>query len=83
MLMDGTVLRCEPRRRDRLRRAGRSRCRRRPSTPAGYRLAPGMDWVDLFVRGEGTLGVITEARVETAAGSRRTLFAGVIFFAER
>jgi FAD/FMN-containing dehydrogenase len=46
---------------------------------AGYFLRPGMDWVDLFVGSEGTLGVVTEAglllRRQPAA-----LLAGVVFF---
>ena len=46
---------------------------------AGYRLAPGMDWVDLFIGSEGTLGVISEAELKLlpAPGD---LLAGVIFF---
>src|SRR5262249_11849595 len=46
---------------------------------AGYRLSPGMDFVDLFVGSEGTLGVVTEAELQfiTAPGE---ILAGVIFF---
>ena len=29
----------------------------------GYRLSPGMDWIDLLVGSEGTLAVITEAEL--------------------
>jgi FAD/FMN-containing dehydrogenase len=47
---------------------------------AGYRLSPGMDWVDLFCGSEGTLGVTLEAEV-TLLPIPKDLFAGVIFFA--
>jgi len=47
---------------------------------AGYRLWPGMDWVDLFCGSEGTLGVILEAEVGLLP-IPSDLFAGVIFFA--
>ncbi|HTS30720.1 MAG TPA: FAD-binding oxidoreductase [Bryobacteraceae bacterium] len=47
---------------------------------AGYLLRPGMDWVDLFVGSEGTLGVVTEARL-LLAPMPRSVFGGVIFFA--
>ena len=46
---------------------------------AGYLLRPGMDWVDLFVGSEGTLGVITEARVGLLPAPPAVL-AGVVFF---
>jgi FAD/FMN-containing dehydrogenase len=46
---------------------------------AGYRLAPGMDWVDLFCGSEGTLGVTLEAEVALLP-IPADLFAGVIFF---
>ena len=46
---------------------------------AGYRLAPGMDWVDLFCGSEGTLGVTLEAEVALLA-TPSELFSGVIFF---
>ena len=38
-----------------------------PSTTkntAGYPLAPGMDWVDLIIGSEGTLGVVVEAELQ-------------------
>ncbi len=46
---------------------------------AGYRLTPGMDWVDLFTGSEGTLGVITEAELLLLPAPGE-LIAGVIFF---
>ena len=46
---------------------------------AGYKLGPGMDWVDLFCGSEGTLGVILEAEVELLP-LQKELFAGVVFF---
>jgi FAD/FMN-containing dehydrogenase len=48
-------------------------------TTAGYRLSPGMDWVDLFCGSEGTLGVTLEAEVALLPIPAE-LFAGVIFF---
>ena len=47
---------------------------------AGYLLRTGMDWVDLFVGSEGTLGVIAEARVGLLPAPPAVL-AGVVFFA--
>ena len=46
---------------------------------AGYQLAPGMEWVDLFCGSEGTLGVVLEAEVALLPIPKE-LFAGVIFF---
>ena len=46
---------------------------------AGYLLRPGMDWVDLFVGSEGTLGVVTEAQLRLLPNPPAVL-AGVIFF---
>jgi FAD/FMN-containing dehydrogenase len=46
---------------------------------AGYRLAPGMDYVDLFVGSEGTLGVVTEAELELLPAPGEIL-GGVVFF---
>jgi FAD/FMN-containing dehydrogenase len=46
---------------------------------AGYRLAPGMDFVDLFIGSEGTLGVITQAELKLLPAPGE-LISGVIFF---
>jgi FAD/FMN-containing dehydrogenase len=48
-------------------------------TTTGYRLSPGMDWVDLFCGSEGTLGVVLEAEVALLPVPKE-IFAGVIFF---
>jgi FAD/FMN-containing dehydrogenase len=45
---------------------------------AGYALAPGMDWVDLFAGSEGTLGIVTEAEVNLLPAPS-ALLAGVVF----
>ena len=47
---------------------------------AGYALAPGMDWVDLFAGSEGTLGVITAARLGLLPAPK-AIIGGVVFFA--
>lgn len=46
---------------------------------AGYRLTPGMDWIDLFCGSEGTLGVTLEAEVALLPIPKH-LLSGVIFF---
>lgn len=46
---------------------------------AGYALAPGMDWVDLFVGSEGTLGVVIEAELQLLPQPAE-LLTGVVFF---
>jgi FAD/FMN-containing dehydrogenase len=46
---------------------------------AGYRLAPGMDWVDLIVGSEGTLGVVTQAELQLLPAPGEVL-GGVVFF---
>jgi FAD/FMN-containing dehydrogenase len=46
---------------------------------AGYPLQPGMDWVDLFVGNEGTLGVVTEAHLQFLPAPHERM-GGVVFF---
>lgn len=46
---------------------------------AGYLLRAGMDWIDLFTGSEGTLGIVTEARLRLLPAPAAVL-AGVIFF---
>ena len=46
---------------------------------AGYVLRPGMDWVDLFVGSEGTLGVVLEAELGLLPAPK-DLLSGVVFF---
>ena len=46
---------------------------------AGYLLRPGMDWLDLFVGSEGTLGVVTEAMLRLTPAPKAVL-AGLVFF---
>jgi FAD/FMN-containing dehydrogenase len=45
---------------------------------AGYQLAPGMDWIDLFTGSEGTLGIVTEAELQLLPAPADVL-AGVVF----
>jgi len=47
---------------------------------AGYLLAPGMDWIDLFTGSEGTLGVVLEAELQLLPQPSDVL-AGVVFLA--
>ena len=46
---------------------------------AGYVLQPGMDWVDLFIGSEGTLGVVLEAELQLLPAPK-DLLSGVVFF---
>ncbi|MBV8846943.1 MAG: FAD-binding oxidoreductase [Bryobacterales bacterium] len=46
---------------------------------AGYRLTPRMDFADLFVGSEGTLGIVTEAELQLLPAPNR-IMAGVVFF---
>jgi FAD/FMN-containing dehydrogenase len=46
---------------------------------AGYPLAPGMDWIDLFTGSEGTLGIVIEAELQLLP-TPADLLAGVVFF---
>jgi FAD/FMN-containing dehydrogenase len=45
---------------------------------AGYPLAPGMDWIDLFTGSEGTLGIVTEAELQLLPAPADVL-AGIVF----
>jgi FAD/FMN-containing dehydrogenase len=45
----------------------------------GYELHPAMDWVDLFVGSEGTLGVVTEAELRLLP-LPQDLISGIVFF---
>jgi FAD/FMN-containing dehydrogenase len=47
---------------------------------AGYPLKPGMDWIDLFVGSEGTLGLVMEAELRLLP-SPAALLNGVVMFA--
>ena len=46
---------------------------------AGFLLHPGMDWLDLFIGSEGTLGVVTQATLRLVKTPGEIL-AGVVFF---
>ena len=46
---------------------------------AGYFLRPAMDYLDLFIGSEGTLGVVLEAEL-TLLPAPKDLFTGVVFF---
>jgi FAD/FMN-containing dehydrogenase len=46
---------------------------------AGYRLSPGMDFLDLFIGSEGTLGIVTEAWLQLLPAPKE-IMAGVVFF---
>jgi FAD/FMN-containing dehydrogenase len=46
---------------------------------AGYYLRPDIDYMDLFIGSEGTLGVVTEAELALLP-SPASLFTGVVFF---
>lgn len=47
---------------------------------AGYYMRSGMDYLDLFIGSEGTLGIVTEVEVALLSLPGR-LFTGVVFFA--
>jgi FAD/FMN-containing dehydrogenase len=47
---------------------------------AGYLLAPGLDWIDLFTGSEGTLGIVTEAELQLLPAPAEVV-AGVVFLA--
>ena len=70
---------CRPRRRHRFRPRRRLPLPAVTKNTAGYLLRPGMDWIDLFVGSEGTLGVVTEARLRLLP-LPKAILAGVVFF---
>lgn len=45
----------------------------------GYPLRPGMDWIDLFIGSEGTLGFVLEADVKLL-DNPKSLLNGIVFF---
>ncbi|MBV9772142.1 MAG: FAD-binding oxidoreductase [Bryobacterales bacterium] len=45
---------------------------------AGYLLAPGMDWIDLFTGSEGTLGIVMEAELQLLP-KPDDVIAGIVF----
>jgi len=55
---------------------------RTTKTTAGYALQPGMDWVDLFIGSEGTLGIVLEAELELLPAPDEVLTAVVFFSGE-
>ncbi|HET8547577.1 MAG TPA: FAD-binding oxidoreductase, partial [Bryobacteraceae bacterium] len=76
--MDGSIR--EFRRGDRIDFTVRTiRAPRTTKHAAGFLLAPAMDWIDLFVGSEGTLGVVTEARLKLLPATE-DLLTGVVFF---
>ncbi|MCU1260873.1 MAG: linked oxidase domain protein [Bryobacterales bacterium] len=78
-LMDGRVL--EIRRGDRIDFAvPELPAPRTTKHTAGYFLRPGMDWVDLFIGSEGTLGVVISAELRLLPEPKE-LLAAVVFFA--
>jgi len=46
---------------------------------AGYFMRPGMDYLDIFIGADGTLGVVSEVEV-TLLDVPKSLFTGVVFF---
>jgi FAD/FMN-containing dehydrogenase len=46
---------------------------------AGYFMRPGMDYMDIFIGADGTLGIVTEVEV-TLLEIPKSLFTGVVFF---